>query len=81
MMLIFHQVQSAVDVKYITSKAERQKILIACHMDPTGGHMGIKRTLSHITDRFIWQGVAKKVEQLVSLFNYVHKLIKIYDHN
>ena len=35
-------------------------------MDPTSGHMGIKRTLSRITDRFMWSGVAKDVENLVS---------------
>ena len=62
----FPKPQPANEVKYITSKAERQKILKACHMEPTGGHMGIKHTLSRITDRFMWQGVAKDVDQLVS---------------
>ena len=58
--------QPANEVKYITSKEEKQRILKSCHMDPTSGHMGIKRTLSQITDRFMWPGVAKDVENLVS---------------
>ena len=58
--------QPSVEVKYIRSKDEQHKILKACHMDPTSGHMGIKRILSQITERFMWPGVAKDVEQLVS---------------
>ncbi len=53
-------------MKYIRNKGEQCKILKACHLDPTSGHMGVKRTLSRITDRFMWPGVVKDVEQLVS---------------
>ena len=45
---------------------ERTKILEACHKDPTSGHMGTKKTLARITQRFIWPGVAKDVNHLVS---------------
>lgn len=45
---------------------ERTKILEACHKDPTSGHMGTKKTLACITQRFIWPGVAKDVNHLVS---------------
>ena len=53
-------------MRYVRTENERQKILKACHLDPTSGHMGVKRTLSRITERFMWPGVAKDVEQLVS---------------
>ena len=53
------------EVKYIRHDDERIRILKDCHMHPTSGHMGVKRTLSRITDRFMWPGVARDVEQLV----------------
>ena len=34
-------------------------------MDPTSGHLGIEKTLSRITERFMWPGVSKDVELLV----------------
>ena len=34
----------------------------ACHSDPTAGHMGVKRTVSHnIAERFYWKGFIKDV--------------------
>ena len=38
----------------------------SCYVDPTSGHLGIKKTLSRITERFMWPGVSKDVELLVS---------------
>ena len=46
---------------------ERAKILDACHKDPTSGHMGSKKTLARITERFMWPGVEKDVKCLVSI--------------
>ena len=37
----------------------------ACHLDPTSGHTGIKRTSYRIAERFFWKGLTKDVEQLV----------------
>lgn len=45
---------------------EKQQILEDCHCDATSGHMGIKKTLARITERYIWAGVAKDVCSLVS---------------
>ena len=28
----------------------------ACHVEPTAGHMGIKRTIHRISERFFWKG-------------------------
>ena len=60
--------QTPIEVRYmdIRNKEEQQRILKACHLDPTSGHMGGKRTLARITERFMWPGVVKSVENLVS---------------
>ena len=54
------------EVRYIRNHDEQQKISRSCHVDPTSGHLGIKKTLSRITERFMWPGVSKDVELLVS---------------
>ena len=40
------------------------KVLYACHVDPTAGHMG--RTLSKIKERYMWHGLVKGVVEMVS---------------
>ena len=47
-----------VQVRFILNKNEQAKIVKECHKDPTSGHLGTKRTLSHVTERFMWPGVA-----------------------
>ena len=37
------------------------KILKACHIDPTSGHMGVKKILNRIKERFLWD--CKRCEQ------------------
>ena len=44
---------------------EQLKILAACHLDPTAGHMGEKRTVKRITERYIWNGIVKDVKEMV----------------
>lgn len=53
-------------VRFVMNTKERTKILEACHKDLMSGHMGTKKTLARITQRFIWPGVAKDVNHLVS---------------
>ena len=36
-----------------------------CHVDPMSGHMGVKRTLNRISERFIWPGMVKDVNDTV----------------
>ena len=43
------------------SPDEQHKILSACHVDPTSGHMDVKRTLNRIIERFKWPGMVKDV--------------------
>ena len=38
---------------------DKQKILYACHCDSTSGHLGIKRTIQRIRERFTWKGLNK----------------------
>ena len=42
-------VQATVELRFIRSHEEQQKILHACHRDPTSGHMAQKRTLARIS--------------------------------
>ena len=61
-------------VKYIMTKKEQLRITMSCHMDPTSGHLGIKKTYYRITERFTWNGVMKDVQEVVSII----KLMLIY---
>ena len=51
-----------------------RSILLACHVDPTSGHMGKSRTIFRIKERFMWHGMVKDVADLVSgrLEEYIH---------
>ena len=62
------------EVRYIRTSEDREKILKACHMDPTSGHMGVKRTTHRITERYFWKGVTKDVEFMVC----IHACVKLY---
>ena len=70
--------QKEVLLRYIQNLEERQKILLACHIDPTSGHMGKTRTLYRIKERFMWHGMVKDVVNLVcSLFHWCMLIIYI----
>ena len=57
--------QDAVEVQFINDLADQKRILQACHVDPTSGHMGVKRTVRRIGERFHWHGLYKDVEEMV----------------
>eukprot|EP00731_Ephydatia_muelleri_P036030 Em0193g3a len=52
-------------VRLISEAFEKQRILHSCHSDPTSGHLGIKRTIKRIRERFTWKGLNTEVIQLV----------------
>ncbi len=52
-------------LRFIRSHEERQRIVKACHIDATSGHMGVKKSINRITERFMWPGVVKDVKNLV----------------
>lgn len=57
--------QGNIQLRYIRSKEEQLRILRACHCDATSGHLGLKKTLARITERFSWYGMTKDVEDMV----------------
>ena len=59
--------QSDVQVRYIRNKEEQQRIIKACHSDATSGHLGFKKTMSRVTERFTWYGMTKDIEAVVSI--------------
>ena len=50
-------------------------ILLSCHVDPTSGHMGKTRTINKIKDRFMWKGMVKDVQDMVSVVDVDTQLI------
>jgi hypothetical protein len=56
-------------VKYIKNKSDQLRILKSCHLDPTSGHLGVKKTVLRIKERFTWKGVWNDVKNLVSIVN------------
>ncbi len=65
-MYLSIQIVFLLQVQFILNVKEYTRILEACHRDSTSGHMGTKQILNRITDRFIWPGVTKDVNKLVS---------------
>ena len=59
--------QEVFEVRYVRSSEERCRILKACHVDLTSGHMGVKRTSHRVLERFFWKGVIKDIEIMVSV--------------
>ena len=68
-ILILLLLQSDVQVRYIRNKEEQQRIIKfkACHSDATSGHLGFKKTMSRVTERFTWYGMTKDIEAVVSI--------------
>eukprot|EP00731_Ephydatia_muelleri_P007571 Em0003g1819a len=54
-------------LRYIQSSKEQQKIALSSHINPTSGHMGKSRTLFRIKERFMWHGMVKDVNILISI--------------
>ena len=59
----------------ITDAVEKKRILHARHLDPTSGHLGIKKT-KRIRERYSWKGINKEVASLVG-FN-MHSVVHLY---
>ena len=54
-------------------KKEREQIIKSCHTVPTSGHLGTKKTLARVTERFMWPGVTKEVYAMVGT-RYLHSV-------
>ena len=53
-------------VRYVQERKEQLRVAMACHIDPTSGHMREKKTIARIRERFAWKGIIKDVQQMVS---------------
>ena len=53
-------------MRFVLNKKEREQIIKSRHAAPTSGHLGTKKTLARITERFLWPVVAKAVYSMVS---------------
>ncbi|KAL5491279.1 hypothetical protein EMCRGX_G016535 [Ephydatia muelleri] len=53
------------ELRFVRTREEQLKILAACHHDPTAGHMGLKRTIKRITERYKWNGIVKDVQEMI----------------
>ena len=51
------------------STDERRKILHACHVDATAGHMGKSRTMYKIKEKYMWHGLVKDVLEMVRIMH------------
>ena len=55
----------------------------SCHQHPTSGHMGCKRTLSRISECFVWPGITKDVKKMVNCIvtsSYMCMLFYLFSH-
>jgi len=39
---------------------------VCCHTDPTAGHMGKRRILYKIKEKYMWHGMVKDVVEMVN---------------
>lgn len=53
-------------VKVITAKDERKRVLRSCHADPTSGHFGVTKTWRRLAERFYWRGMYQDTKNTVS---------------
>ena len=56
-------------MRYVQSKTEQQRILNGCHVDAT---MAKTCTLYKVKERFMWHGMVKDVQAMVSMFCIQH---------
>ena len=55
-------------LRYVQTAEERRKILLACHVDKTAGHLGRDKTCHRIKERFMWLGMCKDIQELVHMY-------------
>ena len=53
------------ELQFIGDRNEQQKILRACHIDATAGHMVEQKTIAWVSERFVWAGVVKALKRMV----------------
>ena len=54
-------------LQYVQNREEQLKVLHACHVDATAGHLGKSRTIFRVKERFMWHGMVNDVVSMVSV--------------
>jgi len=60
------------EMRYVRERKEQLRIVRACHEDKTSGHLGYRKTLARITERFTWKGVSRDAKEMVKLHSHTH---------
>ena len=48
----------------------------SCHVDTTSGHLGIKKTVARIKERFMWKGIWSDVKEMVCFISMMFHLLQ-----
>ncbi len=67
-------------VKCVTARQEQLRIVKLCHIDPTSGHLGIKKTYYRVIEQFTWNAVMKDVQETVSCYYYMVFVVPVCHH-
>ena len=57
-------------LRYLQTKEEQLKVIHACRVDATAGHMGKMKNIYRIKEKFMWHGKVKDVANMVSVIHY-----------
>ena len=65
-------ISQGIEIRYIRDRDGQMRIAKACHADPTSGHLGFRKTLASIIERFTWKGVSKDAKKIVCAHAHTH---------
>ncbi len=52
--------------RQIVSRSQYYPLMYTFHNDPTAGHLGYKKVLQKLSERYYWPGMAKDVNQYIA---------------
>ena len=61
-------ISQCIEIGYIRDRDEQMRIAKACQADPTSGHLGFRKMLARLTERFTWKGVSKDAKEIVCAY-------------
>ena len=62
-------------MRCVRTRAEQFQILATYHLNPTAGHMGERRMIKRIGERYMWRGIVKDVQEIS---NYTYKYCDLH---
>ena len=62
------------ELRFVRTREELLKILAACNSDTRAGHMGEKRTIGRIIERYMWSGIVRDVKEMVRIALSPHQM-------